>query len=172
MRAFARSLMPKNKRWAGEMLTVNTDGGITIVLNGRAGDPLFWWSASLLVLGLIVAWICFTMPVEYAIGALFVFAVAMFGFNIKRHQAKKRHVFGKGKLMLTPKRFVIDDKALSLSDIAVVDIQGERLIVRDRGIEYCFMGFDDANEMNIAKQVLEGKSIQSRAANIRMLSNH
>ena len=149
------------------MLTVNEDG-VSIQLSGQGGDPLFWWSVGLLVLGIIVAVICFTLPVEYAIGSLFVFAVAMFGFNIKRHQAKRRHVFGVGELQLTPKRFMIDDKSLTLSESAQVDINGAWLIIKDRGLEYHFTGFADEREIQVAKQVLQGKSIQSRKVNIRM----
>lgn len=149
------------------MLTVNDDG-VSIRLTGQGGDPLFWWSVGLLVLGVVVAVICFTMPVEYAIGSLFVFAVAMFGFNIKRHQTKRRHVFGVGELKLTPKRFMIDDKSLTLSESAQVDIDGVWLIVKDRGLEYHFTGFENTREMDVAKQVLQGKSIQSRLVNIRM----
>ena len=149
------------------MLTVNDDG-VSIRLIGQGSDPLFWWSVGLLVLGIIVAVICFTLPVEYAIGSLFVFAVAMFGFNIKRHQAKRRHVFGVGELRLTPKRFAIDDKSLTLSETAEVSIDGVWLIIKDRGLEYHFTGFADEREIQVAKQVLQGKSIQSRAASIRM----
>lgn len=151
------------------MLTVNDDG-VSIRLTGQGGDPLFWWSVGLLVLGIVVAVICFTMPVEYAIGSLFVFAVAMFGFNIKRHQAKRRHVFGVGELRLTPKRFMIDDKSLTLSESAQVDINGVWLIVKDRGIEYHFTGFADEREMSIAKAVLDGQSVAKKNAVIKMVS--
>ncbi len=151
------------------MLTVN-DNGVTIRLTGQGGDPLFWWSVGLLVLGIVVAVICFTMPVEYAIGSLFVFAVAMFGFNIKRHQAKRRHVFGVGELRLTPKRFMIDNKSLTLSESAQVDINGVWLIVKDRGIEYHFTGFADEREMSIAKAVLDGQSVAKKNAVIKMVS--
>ena len=151
------------------MLTVNDDG-VSIRLTGQGGDPLFWWSVGLLVLGIVVAVICFTMPVEYAIGSLFVFAVAMFGFNIKRHQAKRRHVFGVGELKLTPKRFMIDDKSLTLSESAQVDINGTWLIVKDRGIEYHFTGFADEREMSIAKAVLDGQSVAKKNAVIKMVN--
>ncbi len=151
------------------MLTVNDDG-VSIRLTGQGGDPLFWWSVGLLVLGIVVAVICFTMPVEYAIGSLFVFAVAMFGFNIKRHQAKRRHVFGVGELRLTPKRFMIDDKSLTLSVSAQVNINGVWLIVKDRGLEYHFTGFADEREMSIAKAVLDGQSVAKKNAVIKMVS--
>lgn len=152
------------------MLTVNDDG-VSIRLAGQANNPLFWWSLGLLVLGVIVAIICFTLPVEYAIGSLFLFAVAMFGFNIKRQKAKRHHVFATGELVLTPKRFVINDASLKLSESAVVRIEGEHLIICDRGIEYQFMGFENAQELDVARQVLQGKSIQSRAASIRMVDS-
>lgn len=151
------------------MLTVNDDG-VSIQLSGQGGDPLFWWSVGLLVLGMIVAVVCFTMPVEYAIGSLFVFAVAMFGFNIKRHRAKRRHVFGVGELRLTPKRFVIDDKSLTLSETAEVIINGAWLIIKDRGLEYHFSGFADEREMSIAKAVLDGQSVAKKNAVIKMVS--
>lgn len=152
------------------MLTVNDDG-VSIRLNGSAADPLFWWSAGLLVLGIIVAAVCVTMPVEYAIGSLFVFAVAMFGFNIKRHQAKKRHLFAQGILKLSPKRFEIDQKALTLSDTAIITEQAGVLMVTDRGIEYHFTGFETEQEMSIAKAVLSGQSVAKNHVAVRMVGS-
>ena len=144
------------------------EGVVHITLNGAAADPLFYWSIALLIVGVAVAVICFTMPVAYAIGAMAVFALLMFGFNIQKHKAKSRHVFSHGVLMLTPHRFMINDKALTITADAVIQTQGERLIIIDRGIEYHFTGFSDATEINVASQVLSGKQIALREVAVTM----
>lgn len=146
------------------------DGVVTVQLTGHHQDPLFWWSLSLLLLGVSVAVVCFTLPVAYAIGALFVFAVAVFGFNIQKHKAKQRHIFTQGWLKLTPKRFEFADKALSLSDDATFVINGLDLSVFDRGIEYCFVGFESLQEMQVAQAVLQGKHIKKQEVSITMTS--
>ena len=68
------------------MLIVEDDG-VIITLNGKVKDSLFWWSMILLLLGVLVAIICLIAPVFYAIGALALFAVVVFVFNIQRQKA-------------------------------------------------------------------------------------
>ena len=64
------------------------DNGVIITLNGQVKDPLFWWSMILLLLGVLVAIICLIAPVFYAIGALALFAVVVFVFNIQRQKSQ------------------------------------------------------------------------------------
>lgn len=149
------------------MLTVDGDG-VIITLSGQAKDPLFWWSIVLLVCGLIVAVICFTAPVSIAIGALFLFAVQIFAFNIQRQKAKSRHMFSQGQLRLTPKRFEINNKALTLSQSATVTAKDGEITVIDRGIEYRFTGFGDVREVKVAEQLLLGKSVQANQVTIKL----
>ncbi|MFB6348022.1 hypothetical protein ACFBZI_00950 [Moraxella sp. ZJ142] len=151
------------------MLTVDNDG-VVIALNGQVNDLMFWWSLVLLVVGVAVAWVCFIAPVAYAIGALAVFAVMMFVFNHKRNQLKTCHTFAQGRLRLTPRRFEIDNKALTLTDKAVIEQQAGWLIVKDGMVEYRFTGFDDNKEMMIAQQVLAGKSIQANQVAVKLVS--
>ena len=106
----------------------------------------------LLLLGVLVAIICLIAPVFYAIGALALFAVVVFVFNIQRQKAKTCHMFSQGRLKITPKRFEIDNK----------------MTIVDRGIEYHFTGFADDREINIAKQVLLGKSIKTNAVAVTL----
>ena len=40
-----------------------TEGTVYITLNGSATDPMFYWSMALLLVGVVVALICFTQPV-------------------------------------------------------------------------------------------------------------
>lgn len=141
---------------------------VLIKLSGKKSDPLFWWSLLLMILGVVVAVLCMILPVAYAIGALFVFAVAMFFFNIQRHKNKQRHLFFEGELKLTPYRFEIDGKSVSLSQSAQITQQNLELLVVDRGIHYHFVGFCDENEAQIAQRVLMGQKVASRAVQIRL----
>ncbi len=148
------------------------EGAVHITLNGSATDPMFYWSMALLLVGVVVALICFTQPVPYAIGALALFAVLMFFFNHQKQKAKLHHVFSQGTLIVTPKRFAIDDKALTLKDDAVIHTDGDWLIVTDRSIEYRFTGFSDANEINVAAAVLSGRQIAMREVAVKMADAH
>lgn len=149
------------------MLIVEDDG-VIITLNGQVKDPLFWWSMILLLLGVLVAIICLIAPVFYAIGALALFAVVVFVFNIQRQKAKTCHMFSQGRLKITPKRFEIHNKSLTLSASATISAKDNKMTIVDRGIEYHFTGFADDREINIAKQVLLGKSIKTNAVAVTL----
>ena len=97
-----------------------------------------------------------------------LFAVLMFFFNHQKQKAKLRHVFSRGTLILTPKRFAIDDKALTLKDDADIRAEGDWLIVTDRSIEYRFTGFSDVAEINVAAAVLSGRQIAMREVAVKM----
>lgn len=144
------------------------DGVLLLELNGTQQNPLFWWALLLLVAGIVVAVICFTMPTAYAIGSLFVFAMLVFVFNLKKQKAQSAHHFAQGQLAITPKRFVIDHKSITLSDTASIQSTQDGLLIVDRGITYRLTGFADAQELTLAKQVLEGKSIATQHAKIRL----
>ncbi|VEG13035.1 hypothetical protein [Moraxella cuniculi] len=144
------------------------DDGVIIRLDGRADNRLFWWSLSLVLVGIVVAIACMALPVAYAIGSLFVFAVLMFGFNIQKHRAKSQHCFTQGELILTPKRFSINQIALTLADDAKIEQVGNWLIVKDRGLEYRFSGFADERQMQVARSVLAGATVQANQVAIRI----
>lgn len=149
------------------MLIVEDDG-VIITLNGKEQDPLFWWSMILLLLGVLVAIICLIAPVFYAISALALFAVVVFMFNIQRQKAENCHIFSQGRLKITPKRFEIHNKSLTLSASATVSAKDNKMTIVDRGIEYHFTGFADDREINIAKQVLLGKSIKTNSVAVTL----
>lgn len=149
------------------MLIVEDDG-VIITLNGKVKDSLFWWSMILLLLGVLVAIICLIAPVFYAIGALALFAVVVFVFNIQRQKAKTCHMFSQGRLKITPKHFEIHNKSLTLSASATISAKDNEMTIVDRGIEYHFTGFADDREINIAKQVLLGKSIKTNAVAVTL----
>lgn len=149
------------------MLIVEDDG-VIITLNGKVKDSLFWWSMILLLLGVLVAIICLIAPVFYAIGALAVFAVVVFVFNIQRQKAKTCHMFSQGRLKITPKRFEIHNKSLTLSASATVSTTDNKITIIDRDIEYHFTGFADNREIDIAKQVLLGKSIKTNSVAVTL----
>lgn len=144
------------------------DGVATFELSGNARDGMIWWALGLLVLGLAVAWVCFTMPSTYAIGAMFGFAVMVFLFNIQKQKAKHRHIFCVGTLKLSPRRFEIDQKGLTFSPNAQITINDGWIMVTDGQIQYQFGGFVSEQELMLAKEILSGRAVATRFANIRL----
>lgn len=159
------------------MLKIHDDA-LHIELNGKHSDPLFWWSLLLLMLGVLVAVICFILPTTYAVGALFVFAVAVFFFNIKKQQAKSCRKLSVGTLIVKPSFFDMKELPMPVRLGEQASIQNEQgvLIIKDGGREYRLSGFENDQEIHIVQAVLQGRGIATRHANIRMndgkLSSH
>ena len=77
-------------------------------------------------------------------------------------------MFSQGRLKITPKRFEIHNKSLTLSASATISAKDNKMTIVDRGIEYHFTGFADDREINIAKQVLLGKSIKTNSVAVTL----
>ncbi|WFF39113.1 hypothetical protein LU290_02475 [Moraxella nasibovis] len=144
------------------------DDGVEITLAGKSSDSLFVWSIAMLGCALVVAVICFTLPVPYAIGAVAVWAVLMYFFNQKKHAAKTHKHHAQGTLIIKNRLLIINGVQISLSQDAKISSDGERLSVFDKGLCHHFAGFTDVREIEIAKAVLEGQKIAKRAKEIKM----
>lgn len=144
------------------------DDGVEITLAGKSSDTLFVWSIAMLGCALVVAVICFTLPVPYAIGAVAVWAVLMYFFNQKKHAAKTQKHHAQGTLIIKNRHLIINGVQISLSQEAKISSDGERLSVFDKGLCHHFAGFTDVREIKIAKAVLEGRKIAKRAKEIKM----
>lgn len=105
------------------------DDGVSITLTGSDSDPLFLWAIGMLFFALIVAVICFTMPVPYAIGSVAIWAVLMYFFNQKKHAAKTQKRYARGVLIIKNRHLTINGMGMSLSDGAQIDVNGDSLVL-------------------------------------------
>lgn len=58
------------------------DDSVQITLMGKDKNPLFLVSLVLVICAVLVAIIAMTMSIRITIGAMFIFACLIFGFNI------------------------------------------------------------------------------------------
>ncbi|MDO4441992.1 MAG: hypothetical protein Q4B81_07395 [Moraxella sp.] len=144
------------------------EDGVQITLMGKACDALFMWAFVMLLCSVLVAVICFTMPVPYAIGAVAVWAVLMYFFNQKKHAAKTNKHHAQGLLVIKQGFFSIDGMNVRLSDGAQITAGQTQLSICDKGCCHHFTGFTDEREIAIAKVVLEGQKIATRQKTIKM----
>lgn len=144
------------------------DDGVSITLTGKDSDPLFLWASGMLVFALIVAVICFTMPVPYAIGSVAIWAVLMYFFNQRKHATKTQKRYARGVLIAKNRHLTINGMGMLLSDDVRIDVNGDSLVVFDRGVTHRFLGFEDEREIAIAKAVLMGQKVARRNANITL----
>lgn len=162
--------MPKNKRWVGDMLKV-IDDGVQVSLQGKDRDTLMVWAGILLVCAAVVAVLCMTLPVRYALVSVALLAVAVYFFNQKKHAARVCKNFQVGTLSVKKGHFNINGIGVRLGDDAQIHTMGDELVIKDRGISYRFGGFENAQERDVVESVLQGRTLQKRNANIRMTSS-
>lgn len=144
------------------------DDGVSITLIGKDSDPLFVWAIGMVVCAFVVAVICFTMPVSYAIGSVAILAILMYFFNQKKHAIQTQKHHNQGNLILKDHYFNINGIGLSLSDDAHIVADANSLTVADKGMVYRFSEFADGREIEIAKAVLMGQKIARRNVNIKI----
>lgn len=144
------------------------DDGVQITLMGQNKDTLFLWSIAMLICAVVVAVICFTLPVPYAIASLAIWAVLMYFFNQKKHAAKSQKYHTQGLLVLKSHHIIINDMSIKLTKQAQIISENRCLIVRDGGVSHYFEGFDDQREIEVAKAVLGGQRIVKQAKSIKM----
>ncbi|OOR87607.1 hypothetical protein B0181_10120 [Moraxella caviae] len=147
------------------------DDGVQITLAGGESDSLFMWSIVMLMLAVATAVACFTLPVPYAIGAVACLAVLMYFFNAKKNAVKSARHHSAGVLTLKNRHININGAGMALSEQAQIIATAKTLTVSDRGISHQFSGFGDAREIDIAKQVLEGRAIAKREKAISLQSS-
>ncbi|WP_432481444.1 hypothetical protein [Moraxella sp. ZY200743] len=144
------------------------EDGVQIRLIGKTCDYLFIWALAMLLCSVLVAVICFTMPVPYAIGAVALWAVLMYFFNQKKHTAKTQQYHAQGLLVIKQGFFSINGMNVRLSENAWIQADQAQLTICDKGCCHHFVGFADEREVVIAKAVLEGQKIAIRQTTIKM----
>ena len=156
-----------------------TDDGAKITLQGQspaADNGLFWFGSALLVGAVAVALAMSLLPERLAIGALALLIVGSFIFNRKRLQRKQAMsgVISSGILWVRDGELVHDNHGkrehIHLTDGDKITLIGEQLQIVDCDDirKYLIGGFDNIQEANAAKAILQGQPMSKRHANIKM----
>ena len=156
-----------------------TDDGAKITLQDQpktTDDGMFWFGSTLLVGAVAVALAMSLLPERLAIGALALLIVGSFIFNRKRLQRKQAMsgVISSGILWVRDGELVHDNHGkrehIHLTDGDKITLIGEQLQIVDCDDirKYLIGGFDNIQEANAAKAILQGQSLSKRHANIKM----
>ncbi len=158
-----------------------TEHGVTITLNGKPPtDGVFWFASALLIgaMGVVVA--MSVLPRGLAIGALALLVVASFVFNRMRQnqqQQKSAKLISTGVIdvqagMISHNSGTVQDRIM-VQTTDTFENHGTSLTVFDSNQQKkCHLsGFENAKEVEIVQQVLQGKSLSKRHATIKMRSS-
>lgn len=145
------------------------DDGVIITLNGTDKNPLFVMSVVLVGCAMAVAVIAMTMSVDVTIGAMAVFAVMIFIFNLYKNRLSTQITITSGNITIKKRHFITAQHSVRLSDNAVISLSDDVLTVADLGRVWRITGCDDVKEIHVAKAVLEGQTPQKQERAIRIL---
>lgn len=146
------------------------DNEVIIHLKGAArADIGLLWAGLLLLLAIAVAGIAATMPSGYAIAAIFILAVACFGFNYYRQQQKNKPI-SQGILKASAYVLNVNGQIIAISSNAHIDIVDDKLVIQDKKT-WVITGFENPKEMQVLQAVLLGRSVGRRQATIKMQEN-
>lgn len=156
-----------------------TDDGAKITLQGQpaAGDNgLFWFGSALLVGAVAVAMAMSLLPERLAIGALALLIIGSFIFNQKRQKYKKAMSgqINSGILWIRDGELVHDNQGkrehIKLLESDKITLSGEQLQIVDieNNRKYHISGFDNVQEAQATKAILQGQTLNKRHATIRM----
>ena len=156
-----------------------TDDGAKITLQDQpktTDDGMFWFGSALLIGAVAVALAMSLLPERLAIGALALLIVGSFIFNRKRLQRKQAMsgVISSGILWVRDGELVHDNHGkrehIHLTDGDKITLIGEQLQIVDCDDirKYLIGGFDNIQEANAAKAILQGQPLSKRHANIKM----
>ncbi|WP_350560294.1 hypothetical protein [Psychrobacter sp. CAL346-MNA-CIBAN-0220] len=159
-----------------------TDDGAKITLQGQpqAGENgLFWFGAALLVGAVAVALAMSLLPERLAIGALALLIIGSFIFNRQRQQRKKAMsgVISSGILWVRNGELVHDNQGkrehITLVEGDKITLYGEQLQIVDATNlrKYHISGFDNVQEAQATKAILQGQPLNKRHVNIKMNSD-
>ena len=156
-----------------------TDDGAKITLQGQppaVDNGLFWFGSALLVGAVAVAMAMSLLPERLAIGALALLIVGSFVFNQKRQKHKKAMSgqINSGILWIRNGELVHDNQGkrehIKLLESDKIMLSGEQLHIVDIGNnhKYHISGFDNTQEAQATKAILQGQMLNKRHATIRM----
>lgn len=159
-----------------------TDDGAKITLQGKSQpteDGMFWFGSALLIGAVAVAMAMSLLSERLAIGALALLIVGSFIFNNKRQKHKKAMsgIISSGILWVRAGELVHDNlgkrEHIHLADGDKVMLIGDKLRIIDASEvrKYYIDGFENAQEAQATKAILEGQALTKRHVNIKMSSN-
>ena len=159
-----------------------TDKGAKITLQRQSptGDNgLFWFGAALLIGAIAVAMAMSVLSERLSIAALALLIVGSFFFNRQRQQRKKAMagMINSGVLLISAGSLIHDDQgkrnAITLADGDKITLYGEQLQIVDANNvrKYHISGFDNSQEAQATKAILQGQTLDKRHVNIKMKSD-
>ena len=159
-----------------------TDDGAKVTLQEQlpsSDNGLFWFGAALLIGAVVVAIAMSLSSERLSIGALALLIIGSFVFNKKRQQHKKAMsgIISSGILWVRAGEMVHDNQGkrenITLIEGDKVTLFGEQLqIVGANNIrKYHISGFDNLQEAQATKAILQGQSLGKRHVTIKMNSD-
>ena len=159
-----------------------TDEGAKITLQGQppaSDNGLFWFGSALLVGAIAVAMAMSVLSERLSIAALALLIVGSFFFNRQRQQRKKAMagMINSGVLLISTGSLIHDDQgkrnAITLADGDNITLYGEQLQIIDANNvrKYHISGFDNNQEAQVAKAILQGQTFNKRHVTIKMKSD-
>ena len=159
-----------------------TDEGAKITLQGQppsSDNGLFWFGSALLIGAIAVAMAMSVLSERLSIAALALLIVGSFFFNRQRQQRKKAMagMINSGVLLISTGSLIHDDQGkrnvITLTDGDKITLYGEQLQIVDANNvrKYHISGFDNNQEAQVAKAILQGQTFNKRHVTIKMKSD-
>lgn len=156
-----------------------TDEGAKITLQQQppvSDNGLFWFGSALLIGAIAVAMAMSLLSERLSIAALALLIVGSFFFNRQRQQRKKAMagMINSGILLISAGSLIHDDQGkrntITLIDGDKITLYGEQLQIVDATNvrKYHISGFDNSQEAQVAKAILQGQTFNKRHVNIKM----
>lgn len=154
------------------------ENGVLITLTGDASkqDGVFLFGLLLLVGAVLVALAMVFLPTKWAIGALALLVVGSFIFNHWRQQQTQQsgQEIDSGVIQLTQGQLVHQQmgkqQTIILDAQDYVELNNDQLIIysADKQKKCQVVGFETLKEAEVAKKVLQGKTLATKNTNIKL----
>ena len=156
-----------------------TDEGAKITLQQQppaSDNGLFWFGSALLIGAIAVAMAMSVLSERLSIAALALLIIGSFFFNRQRQQRKKAMagMINSGILLISAGSLIHDNQGkrntITLTDGDKITLYGEQLQIVDANNvrKYHISGFDNSQEAQVAKAILQGQTFNKRHVNIKM----
>ena len=159
-----------------------TDEGAKITLQQQppaSDNGLFWFGSALLIGAIAVAMAMSLLSERLSIAALALLIIGSFFFNRQRQQRKKATagVINSGVLLISKGLLIHENQGkrntITIADGDKITLYGEQLQIVDATNvrKYHISGFDNNQEAQAAKAILQGQTLNKRYVNIKMKSD-
>lgn len=146
------------------MLKVSQDG-IELSLKPTPPKAVFWGGLGLLLLGVAVVGLLVWASSTVALVGFFVWACLCLGFARYRQKLPLLPT----QAYITPHTLSVDGKVYHTKDFGVISTDTAICLSGDH-VVITLTGFDNPQEQAIAYQVIQGKTIKTQNANIKLQS--